>query len=154
MNKAALVITCLLSLGSASARANEPAPAGDGVEKRIPMSVETPLNGLGLAIIAGQEKACAPTHLTVSGPTASGKRFYASAPLADFARAARDSSRSGAKLSQQQARSIDRLGKLSLESVRTGRGFSQALLDNAARETGLSVEAQVLCLSSERQRSR
>lgn len=103
------------------------------------------------SIAAGSERACSPVYLTVSGPEVNGSRFYVSAPLAKFSSLVRESSsKRGQKLSKAQARAIDHLINLAQAAKRDGMGFSADTIRSALAGTGLSGEAQMLCVSVER----
>lgn len=143
MIKATLLLACSLGLSGLA----HAAPADRSAQS--PQTYEKSVLGLASALSEGQGRACAPISLTVAGKAQSGKRFFASANLDEFPRAARESSRSGAKLTASQARSIDRLHRAAVSAARSGQGFPAGVIEAAERESGFNISARVLCLTEE-----
>lgn len=143
MIKATLLLACSLGLcGLAHAAPSERSA-------QSPQTYEKSVLGLAGALSEGQSRACSPVSLTVAGRAQSGKRFFASANLDEFPRAARESSRSGAKLTPAQSRSLDHLTRLAVSAAKNGQGFPASVIANAERETGFHISARVLCLTEE-----
>ena len=112
-------------------------------------SVSKSLPVLVAAVSAGSDKACLPTHLTVSGKAQDGSRLYVSALVPEFASQLRKSARGSAKLTREQARDIQRLIDYATQAQKTGDGLSQAAVESLSQSSGLSLQANMICLQRE-----
>lgn len=119
-----------------------------------PTSLSKALPALATVVGSGSERACSPTHLTVTGKAADGSRVYASALVSELASALRKNSKGRSSLTRQQAREIQRLIDYAIEAQRTGAGLPQEALDQIAASTGMRIQATMVCLSIEQFGSR
>lgn len=145
MRLSSFALCASLALASFGALA---APMTQDSSGPIPDSLLKPLPGLARAIAGGAETACAPTHLSVSGPAQNGVRFFASALVKDFPATVRQTAKGTYKLTPAQGKALQRLVDQALASQRSGTGFSKELVEHVSAETGLQVEATMICLSS------
>jgi hypothetical protein len=104
---------------------------------------------LTAAVSAGAEKACVPTHLTISGSAIGGTRLFVSALVGQFSAEVRKSARSGARLTREQAHEIQRLVSYAEQSQKNALGFPPEALERFSSASGLKVQANMVCLSME-----
>lgn len=119
-----------------------------------PTSVSMALPALANAVGSGAEKACSPTHLTVTGKARDGSRLFVSALVPQFAAQLRKSAKGSAKLTREQSHEMQRLVDYATQAQKTGAGLPQEALDQIGAHTGMRVQATMLCLSREQIGSR
>lgn len=143
---AAAPIFCFAAITTAGSESDSPAPAPTSFTKALPV--------LANAVGSGVDKACSPTHLTVTGKASNGSRLYVSALVPQFAAELRKSAKGSAKLTREQSREMQRLIDYATQAQKTGAGLPQEALDQIAANTGMSVQATMVCLSREQIGSR
>lgn len=112
-------------------------------------SVSKSMPALTAAVSAGAEKACVPTHLTISGSAVGGTRLYVSALVGQFSSEVRKSARAGARLTREQAHEIQRLVSYAEQAQKNALGFPPEALERFSAASGLKVQANLVCLSME-----
>jgi hypothetical protein len=107
------------------------------------------LQALSHALDAGAERACAPVAYTLSGPVRHGSRLFVSAPADEFLAQLRVAAKGPNKLSKVQASELDRVLRYGRQARASGSGFPAEALERFSEQTGLSLRADMLCLSRE-----
>lgn len=151
MSTARTLFLCACALAAATATAQpvydpQSGPALGAAAQALPALLAT--------LSSGVEKACAPTHLTVSGPAVDGSRLYVSAPVADFPAELRKSAKGKVKLNRNQAHEMQRLMNYATAAQKSGQGFPRDAIEQIAQTSGLAISASMVCLTSESLSSR
>lgn len=136
----ALAAACLAPAASFAV----PPPSSAGMASFV--SAAPPLVA---AVASGSSKACAPVILTLSGNVASGSRIFVSAPVSEFSAELRKAARGKAKLSQKQSRRLQEVLDNAVSAQSSGYGFPAEALAQFSSDTGLLIEAEMLCASRE-----
>jgi len=124
--------------------------AADMTESPISLnSVSKSMPALAGAISSGVDKACVPTHLTLTGPSAKGDRLYVSALVSEFTKELRKSAKGNAKLSKAQAHEIQSILNYAMQAQTNAAGFPPEALRNFEARTGLSIQADLVCMTRE-----
>jgi hypothetical protein len=134
------ILAAVLALASCAAVA-APSPAVPGAEQAAP--------ALLAAVAAGAEKACAPMALTLSGSGVGGHRLFVSASVANFLPELRKTAKGPAKLSKAQSSELARVLDYAKAAQSGSASFPREALDRFASKTGLSLQAETLCVSRE-----
>lgn len=112
-------------------------------------SISKSMPALAGAVSAGVDKACVPTHLTLTGPAAKGDRLYVSALVSEFTTELRKSAKGNAKLSRVQAHEVQTLLNYAMQAQKDATGFPPEALRNFESRTGLSIQADLVCMTRE-----
>lgn len=139
--RAVLMISLCSPLIAFSAEMTESPSSLTSISKSMP--------ALAGAVISGVDKACVPTHLTLTGPAAKGDRLYVSALVSEFTTELRKSAKGNAKLSKVQAHEIQTLLNYATQAQKTATGFPAEALHNFEARTGLTIQADLVCLTRE-----
>lgn len=111
--------------------------------------LDTSMPALIAAMSSGSEKACVPTHLTVTGPVVDGSRIFVSALVSEFTSELRKSAKGKVKLTRAQAGEMQRLVNYATAAQNSAEGLPKEALEQIARSTGFFVKASLVCLSTE-----
>ena len=101
------------------------------------------------ALSDGTDKACIPTHLTLSGKAKDGSRLYVSALVLDFASELRKSAKGSAKMTPAQSHEVQRVLDYAMSAQKNAQGFPLEILERAERESGLKINATLICMTRE-----
>jgi hypothetical protein len=144
---AATPIFCLA--GNATLGTSENDAAIANANANAPTSIAKVLPALSASLGSGVDKSCSPTHLTVVGKAKDGSRLYVSALVPQFAAELRKSAKGSAKLTRDQAHEIQRLVDYATQAQKNATGLPQEAIDQIASNTGMKIQATMICLSRE-----
>lgn len=144
---------CLLALpffSCFSAEAQVPSAGAPASVSPVSLaSISKSMPALVAAVSSGSDRACVPTHLTLSGKAINGDRLFVSALVPQFASELRKSAKGSAKLTREQTSELARMVKYAERAQSSAEGFPLEFIERFTARTGLALRADILCLSRE-----